>query len=147
MSFREYFITAIFIFLLIWGPLDHSWRGWLVIRIGYLTLIPLAIWLLLRLIWIRWQPSLAAEKIMEQILSGCISGFLLVLAVFEAVPNMHIGNTKWVPTRDGMEAVGEDIIRPGPDWGNVVVLVVIGLCFLWFGVVKRSLKTRDRMTI
>lgn len=141
MMFREYFVTVIFVSLLIWGPLDHSWRGWLMIRIAYLVVVPLLIWFLLRWIWIRWQPSLAVEKIINRILSGSVSGGLLVSAVLEAKSDMHPGNTKWIRTRDGMEAVGEDVILPGPDWGSVFVLVVLALCFLWFGVVKTSSRT------
>lgn len=39
-----------------------------------------------------------------------------------------------------MEAVGDDIVLPGPDWGNVFVIVVIALLVLWFGVLKKGIK-------
>ena len=37
MTFRNYLAGTIFIVLLVWGPIDHSWPVWLAIRIGYQT--------------------------------------------------------------------------------------------------------------
>jgi hypothetical protein len=54
---------------------------------------------------------------------------------------MHIDNTKWIQTRDGMEAIGDDIVVKGPDWGNALIIVIIALLVLWFGVLKKGTKT------
>jgi len=79
---------------------------------------------------------------LERILSGVICIGLLILAVLVATSKTHIGNTQWIRTRDGMEAVGDDILRKGPDWGIVVVLAVLAILALWFGVLKKELKLR-----
>ena len=140
MAFRNYLAGTIFAVLLIWGPIDHSWPAWLAIRIGYLVLIPLIIWLLLGWVWNFWQPGNKVEFALERLLSGIICAALFTLAVLEAISKTHIGNTKVIQTRDGMEAVGDDIVLPGPDWGNVVVILIIALLVLWFGVLKKGAK-------
>src|SRR5688500_10947168 len=119
MNLRNYLEGTIFALLLIWGPLAHSWPAWLAIRIGYLILVPLACWFILGWIWNYFQPSSKLEITLERILSGVIFIGLLTLAVLEATSKTHIGNTQWVRTRDGMEAVGDDVVVQGPSWGNV----------------------------
>ncbi|MBK8585561.1 MAG: phage holin family protein [Bacteroidetes bacterium] len=103
MNFREYLFGIIFLILLIWGPIDHSWPAWLAVRIGYLIFIPLAIWLLLGWAWNYWQPSNKLETTLERILSGAICMALFTFAGIEATSKNHIGNTQWIQTRDGLE--------------------------------------------
>jgi len=144
MAFRNYLTGTIFAVLLIWGPIDHSWSAWLAIRIGYLILVPLIVWFLLGWIWNYWRPNNKLEITLERFLSGIICIALFVLAVLEAISKRHIGNTQLIRTRDGMEAVGDDIVLQGPDWGNVFVLVVIAVFVLWFGVLKKGSKTEKK---
>lgn len=138
MFFRQYLVAVIFIALLIWGPIDHSLKGWLIIRSAYLIIVPLLFYFLLVWIWNRWEPSEKVENILERTLSGLISGFLLLMAIFEATLNEHVANTKWIQTRDGMEAVGDDIVVSGPNWGNVVMLIIISIVVFGIGVMKRK---------
>jgi len=138
MNFRRYLIIVIIISLLIWGPIDHTWPAWLAIRLGYLVLIPLTVWFLLRWLWNIWEPNTHVEEALERILSGLVASFLFLMAIFEFKSNTHIGNTAWIRTRDGMEAVGDDIVLNGPDYGNVVVLTGIALFFVWHSVSKRK---------
>ncbi len=140
MFFRQYLATIIFISLLIWGPIDHSMKGWLIIRSSYLILIPLLIYFLLGWIWNIWEPSKPVENILERTLSGLICIALIITAIFEATSDMHLGNTKWIQTRDGMEAVGDDIIVSGPSWGNVLIILLISILVFWFGVLKKHIK-------
>lgn len=144
MNFRNYLAGTILVVLLIWGPIDHSWPAWLAIRIGYLILIPLTVWFLLGLVWNHWQPNNKVEVTLERMLSGLICIFLFALAILEATSKTHIGNTQWIQTRDGMEAVGDDVVRQGPNWGNVFVIMVIAILFLWFGVLKKKLRLLTR---
>lgn len=141
MTFRNYLAGTIFVILLILGPIDHSWPVWLAIRIGYLILIPLLVWLLLGWLWNFWQPSDKVEITLSRILSGLICIALFTLAILEATSKTHIGNTQWIRTRDGMEAVGEDIVLSGPDYGTVFIIIVIALLVLWFGVLKKGAKS------
>lgn len=144
MNFRNYLAGTIFVVLLIWGPIDHSWPAWLVIRIGYLILVPLSVWLLLGWVWNHWQPNKKLEITLERILSGIVCIALFAFAIHEIISKTHIGNTQWIQTRDGTEAVGDDIILPGPDWVNIFVIVVIALIVLWFGVLRKGTKFPTR---
>lgn len=138
MNFKSYLSGTIFWILLIWGPIDHSKQFGLAIRIGYLILIPLIIWLLLNWIWNRWQPNINSEIILERILSGIIGISLFVFAYFEAISTTHIGNTQQIQTRDGMEDVGEYVTIQGANWGNVFLLIGAALLVFWFGVLKKE---------
>ncbi len=143
MTFRNYITGTIFVILLIWGPIDHSWPLWLLVRTSYLILIPLIVWLILSWIWNHWQPSEKLEVTLNRILSGTISVGLFTLAILEATSTTHIGNTQTIRTRDGYEDVGDYIELPGPDYGNVFVIVIIAILVLWFGVLKKDSKTSN----
>jgi hypothetical protein len=141
MNFKSYLTGTIFWILLIWGPIDHSKPFGLGIRAGYLILVPLIIWLLLNWIWNHWQPNIKSEIILERILSGIICIALFVFAYFEAISNTHIENTQQIQTRDGIEDVGEYVTLQGANSGNVFLLIIIALLVLWFGVLKKGIKT------
>lgn len=136
MSSRKYIVGVVVVALLIWGPIDK----WLVIRTGYLIAIPLAAWFFLGWIWRVWQPDLAAEDRLERALAGATGGVLVILGIIQAMADTHIGNTMWVRTRDGMEAVGDDIVLPGPDWKTVVMLIAAAGFAFWFSIAKRESK-------
>jgi hypothetical protein len=140
MSSRKYLVGALVVALLIWGPIDHLWPVWLAIRIGYLIAIPVAAWFLLGWIWRVWHPDAATETRFERGLGGATGAVFVVLAIFEAMADTHIGNTMLVRTRDGMEAVGDDIVLSGPDWGNVLMLLIVAGFAFWFSVAKSKSK-------
>lgn len=135
---RMYLVGVLVVVLLIWGPLDNSRLAWVAIRIAYLILAPVAAWFVLKWIWKVWQPDAATETRFERALAGAIAGVLVVLAVLAATEKTHIGNTKWVRTRDGMEAVGEDIVLPGPDWQVVLALAAFAVVAFTLSVAKRK---------
>lgn len=140
MSSRKYIVGMVFVALLIWGPIDHSWPAWLVIRTSYLVAIPLATWFLVGWIWRVWQPDAVTENRLVRALAGATGGVFVVLAIFGAMAETHIGNTMWFRTRDGMEAVGDDIVLSGPDWGNVIMLIGAAGFAFWFSIAKRESK-------
>ncbi len=139
MSSRKYIVGMVFVALLIWGPIDHSWPAWLVIRTSYLVAIPLATWFV-GWIWRVWQPDAVTENRLVRALAGATGGVFVVLAIFGAMAETHIGNTMWFRTRDGMEAVGDDIVLSGPDWGNVMMLIGAAGFAFWFSIAKRESK-------
>jgi hypothetical protein len=140
MSCRKYLVGALVFALIVWGPIDYSWPSWLAIRIAYLIAIPLATWFLLVWIWRVWQPDAATENRLKRVLAGATAGALLVLAIFEAMADTHVGNTNWVRTYDGMEAVGDWIILQGPDWVTVVILLVASGFSFWISILKTESK-------
>ena len=140
MSCRKYLVGLLVFALLVWGPIDYSWPAWLAIRTGYLIAIPLATWFLLAWIWRVWQPAAASENRLKRILAGATSAALLVLAIFEAMADTHVDNTKWVRNYDGMEPVGDWITLPGPDWLAVVMLLAASGFSLWISISKTASK-------
>jgi hypothetical protein len=140
MNFKNYFATTILIVLLIWGPINHSWPAWIAIRIGYLLLIPFLIYKTIDWIWNYFDFSDKLDNILERILSVIISISLFTFAIIEATSKNHVGNTQSIQTRDGIEEVGEDIILQGPDWRNVLVLVIFAVIFFILGIKKDKIK-------
>ncbi len=143
MFFRKYFVTAIFVTLLIWGPIDDTWPAWFAIRLGYLVLIPTIVWFILNWIWDKWNPDTRTEDILERALSLVITIFLIVMAIFEIQAKTHLENDNWIRTREGMEAVGDEILVKGPDYGNALIFLLIGIGVFWFGVLKKKIKSID----
>lgn len=140
MTSQKYLIVIVFIALLIWGPIDHSWPSWLFIRISYLILAPIVVWFFLKWIWNMWQPNNETEDRFERALAGATSGVLFVLAILELISDTHLGNTVWAQTREGREAVGEDIILRGPSWGTVIILFILSALTFWYSISKREEK-------
>jgi hypothetical protein len=137
MGSRKYITGVVAVALLIWGPLDHSWPAWLAIRTAYLILVPLATWFLLGWIWRRWQPDSETETRLQRSLAGATAGILLVFAIMEAMSDTHIGNTMWVSDgHGGREAVGDNIVLPGPDWGQVLMLTAASGFAFWLSIAK-----------
>lgn len=146
MKFRAFLTLTVLFLLLIWGPIDHSWPYWLAVRIGYLVLVPLLVWALVGWLWARWSPSAKREHSLNCILSGLISIALLAFAFLEATSKTHVGNTQWIGTQNGMEAVGDDIVLHGPDYTNVFLLTVFALLFFGLGVLRKRPKPQNHQS-
>ena len=138
MNFRHRFIVAIIIALILWGPIDHTWPAWLVIRLGYLLIVPLVCWWILKWSWGYFKPDAKSEETLERILYAIFSLTLWTFATLAATSKAHWDNTRWVRTHDGSEAVGDDILVKGPDIGLALMLAIGALAFLWFGVIRRT---------
>jgi hypothetical protein len=140
MGSRKYLVGVVVVVLLIWGPIDHSWPAWFLIRTGYLITVPLTTWFLLGWVWKFWQPDEASEDISERVLAGLTGGVLVVLAIIEALSDTHIENTMSVRPRDGMEDLGDYVIVQGPDWGVVVILIILAGFAFWLSLTMRKPK-------
>lgn len=136
MFFRNCVSIIVFLLLLIWGPINHAWPAWLLIRILYLMLIPLIVWLLLNWIWGVWNPDDDLEDVLERALAACVGVALSIFTFLEATATVHVGSTQYVTTAEGTEAVGDDIILPGPDREIVLLLVLATIFVFLFGVLK-----------
>ena len=138
MNSRKYIVGVVFVSLLFWGPIDHSLKLWLLIRITYLIIIPVIVWFLFKWLWNYWQPNLETEDRLERALAGATSGVLFVLSIIEATRKFHIGNTMSVQTRDGWEDVGDYIILHGANWGGALVLFIFAIIAFWYSISKRD---------
>ena len=143
MKFRNLISGIVFVILLFWGPINHSWPGEIFVRIGYLIIIPNVVWWLLKLLWNYWKPTDKEEDIADKIGAAIICLGLWTIAVIEAISKTHIGNTHWIQTREGSEAVGDDVVLSGPDWGFVFMLCLISVCFLWYGIIMKKPVSKD----
>jgi hypothetical protein len=142
MTFRDYLSVTILLILLIWGPIDQTLPEWLALRIAYVVLVPITSWFILGWIWNNWKPSDKFESLLNRILSVLICIALLSLAFVEATSKSHIGNTEWIQTKDGMEAVGDNVLVNGPNNANVLIILLIAGLVLWIGVLKIGTKKR-----
>jgi hypothetical protein len=136
MKFPKYFALTIFIILLLWGPMDDSWPYPIYIRIGYLYLIPVFFLFVSNQILKRLEPSITLLDKLERFLWAINGIVLLILAYSGATSDWHLGNTHYIQTRDGYEAVGEDVILEGADWFGVIVLLILACLFFWYGVIR-----------
>lgn len=142
MSFRPTLVTAILTGLLLWGPIDHNSKYGLLIRLGYLVLIPVLMHFLLRIIWKWLEPTERLERLLGRMLAIILSVCVFIGAIAEAISKYHIGNSQWVRSAGGgMEDVGDDIVLPGPDWFAVTLLLVISVVIFWIGVIKARPET------
>jgi succinate dehydrogenase hydrophobic anchor subunit len=140
MNSRKYIVGVVFVTLLIWGPIDHSWTLWFLIRGAYLVLIPILVWFLLIWLWSYWKPSIEIEDRFERALAGATSGVFFALSIIAATSKTHIGNTMSIQTRDGVEDVGDYILLQGANWGGALVFFILAAFAFWYSISKRESK-------
>ncbi len=138
MKFRDNFAIFIFFILLIFGPIDCSGTAGLIVRIGYVLLIPAIFWFLLKWVWEKRKPSMRLEENLNKGINGSICVILVVIAVLDFVADSHVINDNVIRNQYGMEAVGEDIIVSGPDTGMAVFTLFFAVVIFWYGVVRRK---------
>lgn len=131
---RQFLVGLFAAVLLVFGPIDHSWPFWLGIRTGYLVALPVALWFLLRFVWVRWQPDSADEDRLKRTVAGALGGALLVGGVLVAQAAYHDVCTQTVNTRDGSECVGDYVRVKGPDVVQVVFMFGAASVALWLGM-------------
>ncbi len=134
MGPRKYIVGVVAVTLLIWGPGDHSWPAWLLIRMGYLVAIPVAVWFVLGWIWRAWKPDQGAEGRLSRTLAGTTAGVLLIGAILAAQTDHHFVCTDEEQTHDGTECVGDYVLVPGPDFGQAFMLTLAAGFAFWIGV-------------
>jgi len=139
-NFSKYSAVTIFIILGLWGPSDDSWPYATYIRIGYMYLIPVGFMFLSNVILNKINASSSLEDKLERFLWAVNGIVLLIIAYSGATSDWHLGNTHYIQTRDGYEAVGEDVMLEGADWLGVIVLLFLAIMFFWYGVIRPEKK-------
>ena len=138
MVFRNYFVGTLVAIFVLFGPPNSSWPYWL--NVGLTVSVPLIAWVVCWWIWENKKPTAKVENLLFQVLNGLISMFFLYQAFLTSKRSTHYGNTEYVHTHDGIEAIGDEIELTGPDWGDVLLKVFIALLFVWYGVYERRNK-------
>jgi hypothetical protein len=134
MSIRKYLVGVLAFVLLIWGPIDHSWPAWFLIRALYLIAVPTAAWFILSWIWKVWRPDQSIENRLTRTLAGATAGALFVGAILAAQTDHHFECTQVVRALDGYECVGDYVLVPGADWGQALILTLAAGFAFWYGV-------------
>jgi hypothetical protein len=138
MRFGNYLAIAVFVALIMWGPLQQS-EGWeFAMRLAYLILIPAAVWWIFGWAWNRWEPDEKTENTIEPAVFVAIGIGLLAIAGVKASADSYTGNTNVIRTRDGDEEAGEPIEVKGADWRLVTVLAGLGGALLYVALKKEK---------
>ena len=142
MNTKEYVSLTVFGVLVIWEPFNAIWPSWLLGPGGYFFVLPL----LLLFILLSMDSYLNIKSRLSNWIFIVVSFFnmstLLFLAYQAYIEKYHYANTRYVWTRDGNEAVGHDLRVPGPDYGVILIYLLVFAFILWYGVVDKYLKIR-----
>jgi hypothetical protein len=117
-----------------YGELDFVPVGWP--RIAVLVLAPVALGIALIWFWKSWRPDRAGEVHFGRVVAELTAGALLIGSVLMSQRTSHIECAQSVQTYDGSECVGEDIVVPGADEFQVLVLAGLAATALWFAAVE-----------
>jgi hypothetical protein len=132
---RSYITTLAFFALLMLGPIQPYG---LAIRFAYLLALPTAVWFGLKWFGERWHVDAEFDERINRALTASLSGVFFVIAYHEFTLTHHMECSQWVPTRDGQECVGDDVVVKGGDIvGGAISLLVCSLAF-WHAISKRG---------
>jgi hypothetical protein len=142
---RHWIVGLIALGLLIFGPIDHDSPYGIAVRLGYLVLVPLAVWIGLAGFWRIWRPDRSAEVRLGRALAGTLAGMLLIGSLLASQDEYHLVCTEEVSTGDETECVGDYVPVPGPDAFEVVLLA--GLAIAAFRVASAPWTRYERETL
>ena len=137
MVFLQYFVTVLLVVLMLFGPIDHDSKYGMWIRIGYLVLLPVISWWILKWIWDRWMPEENQEDTAVRVLSISIGITLLIFVIMEFSRTSHLANTEYIRTQDGIEEVGNYVKVKGRNWTNIIMMAIFAFLFLWHGLFRK----------
>lgn len=130
----SYITGIVFAVLLLYGPFLFDS---LLFRLGYLILVPLALWYGLRFFGKKWDLDKIDNDRISRAISGLLAGVLVVLAVLSLNQRYHSECTQEVQTRDGSECVGDYVTVKGPDKGGAFIELLFAGFAIWHAVAKR----------
>lgn len=127
-SNRNYVAGLVFFALLLLGPIQP-----LMVRTIYLIAIPVAVWLVLRLIGRGLDIDRQSNDYIKRAFSASLAGILASAAYQSATATRHTTCT-WT-TQDG-----DCIAKIGPDKGLVFMLVLFACFAFWVAITRRTSK-------
>lgn len=71
-----------------------------------------------------------------RIIGIIIAGIFLYCSYLATQDKSHIRNTEYIQTHEGREAIGEDIIVPGPDGRQIFFYFGAAIYTIWFTIKK-----------
>lgn len=77
IPFPNYLGWTLFVYLLVFSPIDHDTSFFFLKRMTFVAVIPIAIWLILHLIWKKNLLNTRVNLVLNKVLSILISAFLL----------------------------------------------------------------------
>ena len=132
---RKYIAILIFVALLMFGPVQSTG---LVIRLAYLIVVPTAVWFGLKRLGERWDLDPELDERISRALTASLSGVLFVIAYHEISLTHHMECSQWVPTRDGQECVGDDVMVKGGDFAGAAISLLLGCFAFWHAISERD---------
>lgn len=131
---NQNFIVLLFVVaLLIFGPIEPYG---LTIRIAYLIILPVVLWLTLRHWASNWKIDTSSNDRINRALAGGIAGILLLGAITSYTAIYHAECDQYSGGREP-ECVGDYItVKGGDKAGALIQLVFAGVAF-WYAVSKK----------
>lgn len=132
---RSYIATLTFVALLMLGPVQPYG---LVIRFAYLIAAPMAVWFGLKWSSQRWHVDAGLDERINRALTASLSGVFFVLAYHEITLTHHMECNNWIPTRDGQECVGDDVVVRGADIASAAISLFLCCLAFWCAISERG---------
>lgn len=130
---RNLLVAICFIVLLIWGPIEQFG---LFVRIAYVILIPLVMWIGLSYFGKSWNVDRNYNERITRGISGIIAGVLFAMAFASLTSTYHTECTNYIKTHDGRECVGDYVSVPGRDYGSALTQTFIAGIATWYSISK-----------
>ena len=138
MKISGLFAVSLFVILLVWGPINHSWQYFWVVHLTTLIVPPYLLFFLLEYLNKRFQLSLEIQKKIEKFFWTGWSVLLIIWAIDIFQTPYHFESTQVIRTRDGMEDVGDSVMLEGADIGGAFILIIMAMIILFFGVYQNN---------
>lgn len=132
---RNLLVIMLFVILLIWGPIAPYG---MVVRIGYLIILPALLWLGLGYVGSKWKADEMANNRLARGVAGIIAGALFVGAFLSFTAPYHTECTQSARTSDGTECVGDYVSVKGRDLSGTFILVGLGALATWYAISKHE---------
>jgi hypothetical protein len=132
---RNLIVILFAVVLLIWGPIAPYG---MVVRIGYLVILPALLWLGLSFFGNKWKSDKLSNERLARGIAGIIAGALFVGAYLSFTAHYHTECTHSVQTRDGTECVGDYVTAKGRDMSGMFIQVVLGVLATWYAISKHN---------
>lgn len=132
-------IVGLFFFgLLLGGPIDPPN---LLIRLAYLIILPVALWLVLRNLGKSWNADEAKNDRLNRTIVGILAGLLFINAYVSFTSSSHTECTQYVRSTEGgggRECVGDYVKVEGRDISGALIYAGLGIAAVWYSAFRED---------